>query len=189
MNNTMDYKEIINKIKPEMEKVISFLEGEMNKIQAGRASASLVEDIMVDSFGQKLPLKQLSAISCPGPKEIVIQPWDKSSLEEIARAISNSSIGAAPIVSEDVIRITLPSLNEELRKDLLRILSEKQEEARRTIRHWREQAWKEVQTMERESEISEDDKYRAKDDLQELIDKNNKKIEELGDRKKREIEN
>jgi ribosome recycling factor len=185
----MEYKEIINKIKPEMEKVLSFLEGEMNKIQAGRASASLVEDIMVESYGQKLSIKQLSAISCPGPREIVIQPWDKSSIEEIVKSITKSSIGAAPIVNEDLIRLTLPSLTEELRKDLLRVLSEKQEEARRTIRHWREQAWKEVQTLERESEISEDDKYRAKDDLQELIDDYNKKIEELGDRKKKEIEN
>ena len=185
----MEYKEIINKIKPEMEKVLSFFGNEMNKIQAGRASASLVEDILVDSFGQKLPLKQLSAISCPGPREIVIQPWDKSSLEEVAKAITNSGIGATPTVSEDVIRIILPSLTEEFRKDLLRVLSEKQEEARRTIRHWREQAWKEAQTMEKESEISEDDKYRAKDDLQELIDDYNKKIEELGDRKKKEVEN
>jgi ribosome recycling factor len=185
----MEHKEIINKIKPEMEKVLSFFENEMNKIQAGRASASLVEDILVDSFGQKLPLKQLSAISCPGLREIVIQPWDKSSLEEVAKAIANSGIGAAPIVSEDAVRITLPSLTEEFRKDLLRVLSEKQEDARKTIRHWREQAWKETQTMEREGEISEDDKYRVKDDLQDLIDDYNKKIEELGDIKKKEIEN
>ncbi len=185
----MEYKEIINKIKPEMEKVLGFLEGEMNKIQAGRASASLVEDIMVDCYGQKLPIKQLSAISCPGPRDIVIQPWDKSSMEEIVKSLSNSGIGAAPIVSEDLIRLTLPSLTEELRKDLLRVLSEKQEEARKTIRHWREQAWKEVQTLEREKEISEDDKYHAKDELQKLIDEYNKKIEELGDRKKKEIQN
>jgi ribosome recycling factor len=183
------YKEIINKIKPEMEKVLSFLERELQKIQAGRASVSLVEDIMVDCFDQKLPLKQLGTISSPEPRKLVIQPWDKSYLESIEKAISQSSVGAAPIVDKEVIRLELPALTEEFRKNLLRVLSEKQEEARRTIRHWREQAWKEIQQKEREGEISEDDKYRAKDELQDLIDDNNEKIEEFGERKKKEIEN
>ena len=183
------YKEIINKVKPEMEKVLSFLERELQKIQAGRASVSLVEDIMVNCFDQKLPLKQLGTISSPEPRKLVIQPWDKSYLESIEKAISQSSVGAAPIVDKEVIRLELPALTEEFRKNLLRLLSEKQEEARRTIRHWREQAWKEIQQKEREGEISEDDKYRAKDELQDLIDENNKKIEEFGERKKKEIEN
>ena len=185
----MLYKEIINKIKPEMEKVLSFLERESAKIQTGRASISLIEDIMVDCFGQKLPLKQLGTISSPGPRKLVIQPWDKSYLESIEKAISQSTIGAAPIVDKEVIRIELPALTEEFRKNLLRLLSEKQEEARKTIRRWREQAWKEIQQKERESEISEDDKYRAKDELQELIDEHNEKIEELGEKKKKEITN
>lgn len=183
----MEYKEIINKIKPEMEKVLSFLERELAKIQAGRVSVSLVEDIMVDCFGQKLPLKQLGTISSPEPRKLIIQPWDKSYLESIEKAISKSSIGAAPIVDKEVIRIELPPLTEEFRKNLSRVLSEKQEEARKTIRRWREQAWKEIQQKEREGEISEDDKYRAKDQLQDLIDEYNEKIEELGERKKKEI--
>ena len=184
----MEYKEIINKIKPKMEKVLSFLERELAKIQAGRASVSLIEDIMVDCFGQKLPLKQLGAISCPEPRKLVIQPWDKSYLESIEKAISHASIGAAPIVDKELIRIELPPLTEEFRKNLLRLLSEKQEEARRTIRRWREQAWKEIQQKEREGEISEDDKYRAKDELQDLIDEYNEKIGTAGERKKKEIE-
>jgi len=183
----MDYKEIIDKIKPEMEKVVSFLERELVKIRTGRASASLVEDIIVECFGQKFPLKQLAAISSSGPRQIIVQPWDKSYIEPIEKAISQSILGTAPVVDKDLIRISLPSLSDEYRKNLLRILSEKQEEAKKTIRHWRGEAWEEVQERAKQGEIREDDKFRAKDNLQELIDKYNKKIEEIGERKKKEV--
>lgn len=183
----MEYKEIIEKIRPELEKVIRFLEGEVAKIRTGRASPSLVEDIQVDCFGQKLPLKQLAAISCPEPKQILIQPWDKSYIEGIEKALSQSSILASPIVDKEVIRINLPALTEEFRKNLLRVIAEKQEEARKTIRRWREEAWKEIQEGFKEGKIREDDKFRAKDELQELIDEYNKKTEDLGEKKKREI--
>ena len=183
-----DYKEIIKKIKPEMEKVITFLEKETAGIRTGRANPSLVENIVVDCFGQKFPLKQLAAISSPGPKEIVIQPWDKSYIESIEKAISQSTLSASPVVDKDVIRIILPSLSEEYRKNLLRLLSEKQEEARKTIRRWREEAWGEIQEKTRKGEIREDDKFRSKSELQDLVDEYNKKIKETGERKKREIE-
>ena len=184
----MLYKEIINKIKPELEKVINFLEREMAKVRTGQASPSLIEDIVVDCFGQKFPLKQLAAISSSEPRQLVIQPWDKSYLEPIQKAISQSSVGAAPIVDKDVIRLNLPAVSEEYRKNLIRFISEKQEEARITIRRWRDEAWKEIQKKEREGEIREDDKYRAKDELQDLVDEYNEKVEEIGERKKREIE-
>ena len=181
------YQEIIDKIKPELDKTISFLEGEMAKIRAGRASPSLVENIVVDCFGEKFPLKQLAAISSPGPKQIIVQPWDKSYIEGIEKAISASSIGASPVVDKDLIRISFPPLSDEYRKNLLCILSEKQEEVRKTIRHFRERAWNEIQDGFKSGEIREDDKFRAKDKLQELIDEYNKKIEEIGERKKKEI--
>ena len=183
----MEYKEIIEKIEPEMDKVISFLERELTKIRTGRASASLVEDIVVECFNQKFPLKQLAAISSPGPKQIVVQPWDKSYIEPIEKAIFRSSLGVAPIVDKDLIRISLPPLSDEYRASLLRVLSEKQEEARKTIRHWRGEAWEEVQEKTKDGEIREDDKFRAKDKLQELVDDYNKKIDEMGERKKKEI--
>ena len=182
-----DYKEIIDKVKPEMAKALVFLERELAKIRAGRASVSLVEDIIVECFGQKMPLKQLAAISSPSPKNIVIQPWDKSYIEQIEKAISQSSIGAAPVVDQEVIRISLPPLSEEYRQSLLRVLSEKQEETRKTIRRWRQEAWDKIQEKTRQGEIREDDKFRAKDKLQELIDDYNEKIEEMGERKKKEI--
>ena len=184
---SMEYKEIVKKIRPEMEKVIGFLEREVATIRTGRASPSLVEDIIVECFGQKFPLKQLAAISSPEPKKVLIQPWDKSYIEPIEKALSQSSLKVAPIVDKDLIRITLPPLSDEYRKSLIRILSEKQEEAKRTVRHWRERAWDEIQEKFKTKEIREDDKFRAKEELQKLVDEYNEKIEEIGERKKKEI--
>lgn len=183
----MNYKDIINKIKPEFEKAVSFLDRELSKIRTARATPELVEDVVCDCFGQKFPLKQLAAISCPEPKQILIQPWDKTYMEGIVYSLEKTGIGANPIVDKDVIRINLPALTEDYRKNLLRVISEKQEETRKTIRYWRDKIWSEVQERTREGEIREDDKFRAKDDLQDLIDEYNEKIEEKGERKKEEI--
>lgn len=181
------YRDIIDKIRPEFDKVVNFLERELLKIRTSRATPSLVEDVIVDCFGQKFPLKQLAAISTPETKQILIQPWDKSYIEGIVKALEKTGVGANPIVDKDIIRINLPPLSEEYRKSLLRLISEKQEEARKTIRHWREEAWSEIQEKTKAGEIREDDKFRAKDELQELIDDYNKKIEEIGEKKKKEI--
>lgn len=183
----MEYKEIINKIRPELDKVMVFLETEVAKIRTGRANPSLVEDVAVDCFGQFYPLKQLATITSPEPRQILIQPWDKSYVEGIVSALQKTGVGANPIVDKDNVRINLPSLTEEYRKDLLRLLSEKQEQARQSMRKWREEAWREAQDFSREGKIREDDKFRAKDDLQKLIDDYGKKINELGERKKKEI--
>jgi len=181
------YKEIINKIKPELEKTIEFLNRELQKIRTGRASPSLIEDVEVECFGQTFPLKQLAAISVPGPRDIVIQPWDVSYVEGIVKALEKTGVGSNPVVDKNLIRINLPSLTEEFRKELARLISQKQEEARRSIRHWREEAWKEIQERFKEGKIREDDKFKGKDELQEMIDDYNEKIEEMGEKKKKEI--
>lgn len=185
----VSYKDIIDKIKPKMDKSIGFLEKELQKIRTERASPSLVENIEVDCFGQRFPLKQLATISISQSREIVIQPWDKSYIEEIVNALEkNTSVGAAPIVDKNIIRIRLPSLSEEFRKDLIRFASEKQETVRKTIRKWRDEAWREIQDAEQDGKISEDDKFKGKDKLQELIDEYHEKVEEMIENKKKEIE-
>lgn len=183
------HKEIIDKIKPELDKVIRFLEEELAKIRTSRVSPSLVEDIMVDCFGQKLPLKQLGAISSPGPRQLIIQPWDNSYVEPIEKALAMHEISSSPQIKEEqsVIRIELPPLTEEYRKKLVRLLSEKQEQARQTLRRWREEAWRQIQDGFKEGKVREDDKFRAKDELQKLVDDYNEKIDTLGEKKKREI--
>ncbi|XOB42505.1 MAG: ribosome-recycling factor [Candidatus Nealsonbacteria bacterium] len=185
----VSYKDIIDKINPKLEKSIGFLEKELQKIRTERASPSLVENIEVDCFGQIFPLKQLATISIPKSREIVIQPWDKSYIEEIVKALDkNTSIGASPVVDKNIIRIHLPSLSEEFRKDLIHFTSEKQEIVKRTIRKWRDEAWREIQDAEKDGKISEDDKFKGKDKLQELIDEHNEKVEEMIENKKKEIE-
>ena len=185
----ISHKEIIKKIKPELEKVLTFLERELQKIRTERASPSLVEDVEVECFGQKYILKQLAAISIPKAREIIIQPWEKSYTEDIVRALEKSSkMGVNPIVDQDLIRINLPPLSEEFRKDLMRFVAEKQEEARKTIRRWRDEAWREIQEGFREGKIREDDKFKGKDELQDLVKEFHEKIENLGKNKKKEIE-
>ncbi len=183
----ISHKEIIEKIKPELDKVTNFLERELQKIKTSRASTSLIEDIEVEVFSQKFPLKQLSMISIPEPRQILIQPWDTSYIEGIVKALEKTGIGASPIVDKNLIRINLPALSEEFRKDLIRLVSEKQEEVKKTVRRWREEAWDEIQEKFREGKIREDDKYKGKDELQELIGEYNEKIEELAEKKKKEI--
>jgi ribosome recycling factor len=184
-----NFQEIIDKIRPELNKVINFLERELAKIRIGRSSISLIEDLEVECFGQKFPLKQLGAISSPEPQQILVQPWDISYIEPIINAISQSGLQINPIVDKDLIRISFPPLSEEYRKDLVRILSEKMEDSRKTVRHWRQIAWEEIQEGFKEGEISEDDKYRGKDKLQELIDEYNDKIKGSIEKKKKELEN
>lgn len=183
----MTQKEIVNKIKPELEKVISFLDRELQKIRGQRASSALVEDLQVDCFGKTFPLSQLAMVSVPGPREIVIQPWDKSYIEPIVNAFSHSGISMSPVVDKDLIRVNLPPLSEEFRKDLVRLIAQKQEEGKKTLRRLRDSAWSEIQDRAREGKIREDDKYKGKDELQDLIDDYNKKIEEIGEKKKKEI--
>jgi ribosome recycling factor len=185
----MEYKEIIQKIKPHCDESLAFLERELTKVRTGRASVALVEDIVVDCFGTKIPLKQLAAISCPEPRQIVVQPWEKSYIEPIEKALSSSGVlGTAPIVDRETIRIVLPPLTEEFRKSMTRVVSEKMEEARKIIRRWREEAWREIQDFAKSGKIREDDKFRAKDELQKVVDEYQKRIEEIGERKKRELE-
>ena len=181
------YKEIINKIKPALDKAIDFLERELAKIHTGRATPALVEDIEVECFGKVFPLKQLSAISIPGPRQILIQPWDKSYVEGIINALTKTGLGTNPIADQNFIRIHLPPLSEEYRKDLIHLIAQKKEEVRITIRKLRDEAWAEIQEGYREGKIREDDKYKGKDELQDLVDEYNEKIEEIGEKKEKEI--
>ena len=181
------YKEVINMIIPELDKVISFLNGEMAKVRTNRPSVSLVEDFKVDYYGVKTPLKQLASISVTGPRAITIQPWDRSVLLNIERAILETNIGINPIVEKDFVVLSFPPMSEEYRKELLKVLNTKTEEARATTRRWREEAWHQIQEGFRQGTIREDDKFRAKDELQKKIDEYNQKIEEMGERKKKEI--
>ncbi len=181
------YKKIIEDLKPEFKNTIEYLKTEVGKLRAGRATPAMIEDLKVKCYDQTMPLKQLANMSNPQPRTLVIQPWDKSTIENIEKAISQSPLGLTPNTEGETIRINIPPLSQERRKEIESILNEKIEEARISIRQKREDAWKEIQEKEKEGEITEDDKYNSKDQLQKLVDEYNKKIEEIADKKQQEI--
>ncbi len=183
----MDIKEIIKQVKEECLKVIEFFEQDISSIRTGRATPSLVENIMVDVYGSKLPLRQLASISIIGPRIISVEPWDQSSLLVIEKAILQSDLGVNPSIDKNTIRINLPTLTEEYRQKLLKVLKDKAESARISLRQCREDGWRKIQNGFRAGEIREDDKFNARDELQELMDQFNNEIEKNVERKKEEI--
>jgi ribosome recycling factor len=183
----IDYRKIIEKVKPEMEKAVKSFEEEIKTIRTGRASPDLVENLEVECFGQKFLLRQLGQISIPEPRQILISPWDSSYIDPIIKTIEKSGLGVLPVVDKNSIKINLPPVTEEFKKNLLRILSQKKEVAKKKIREARIEAWDEIQEAFLEKKISEDQKYKGKDELQDLVEEFNEKIEEIAQRKEKEI--
>lgn len=185
----MNAKDTINQKKPEFDKILEFYKSDIASISTGRANPALVEDIEVDYYNQKFRVKELASISAPEPRTIVIQPWDKGVIEAIGGAIRKSDLGLNPVVDGQIIRLNIPSLTEERRKEFIKLLKQKAEESRIKIRRIREDIWDRVQKMERAHEIREDEKFKAKDDLQKLINEYNRKIEDMEKKKEEELMN
>jgi len=173
--------------KDQSEKVLEWIKHETGRIRTGRASPQLVEDIKVDSYGTPAPLNTIASISIENAKTLVIQPWDKTILPAIDKAISESNIGIQPIASGDIIRLILPELTGERKEMLSKLAREKLEEAKVRLRQVRHEVWEDMQQKEKEKEISEDDKFRLKDELQKKMDDMTKKLEDIADRKIEEI--
>lgn len=170
-----------------LEKIVQRLKQEVSGLRTGRASPVLVEDLEVEYYGAKTQLKAIASIATPEPKQIFIQPWDKNAMESIQKAIQSSSLGLNPVADRDGIRLVIPALTEERRRDLTKLLGKHLEEARIQVRREREDALRGIDGLEKEKKISEDEKFRQKSEVQEHIDDTNKKIEELGKMKEREI--
>lgn len=178
---------LIEKIKPDFEKSLEFYKEELGKLRTGRASAGLVDGVMVDYYGSKSPLKQVASITIPEPRSIMISPWDRDNLVNIEKAIRESNLNLNPMNDGVAIRINLPALTEERRKELVRILNQKSEDARVAVRKIREEIWDGIQGLEKSGKIGEDDKFLGKDRLQKAVDEYNLKIEEVRKKKEEEI--
>lgn len=183
----MNYKDIINKIKPELDQIIVYFKDEIAVLRTGRATPALVEKIKVDCYGSKMEMNQIASIHAPEPRVLIISPWDKTILGDIEKAIRKSELNLSPVVDGEAVRIVIPPLSGEEREKLIKILNEKMEEARVAIRRHREEAWREIQEVEKGGEIREDDKFRGKDELQKLVDGYNEKISETGRKKEDEL--
>lgn len=170
-----------------MKKSVKNLEEEFNNLRTGRASASLFDKIRVDYYGSPTPLNQVANISVPEARLVVIQPWDKSLIGEIEKAIQKSELSLNPASDGKVIRISIPPLTEDRRKELVKLAKQIAEQSRVAVRNIRRDANDELKKQEKESEISEDDLKRGEDEVQKLTDSYVKKIDELLDAKEKEI--
>ncbi len=181
------YNEIISQKRVELEKVMEHLKSEASKVRTGRATPALVEDVMVNYYGAKTPLKQIASISAPEPRSLVIQPWDRGAIGAIEGAIRESDLNLNPMNDGVLVRVNIPMLTEDRRREMVKILNQKAEEARISLRSVREDLWKEIQKVEATGGMSEDDKFKGKEKLQEIVDDYNKKIEEIRVVKEKEI--
>lgn len=180
-------KDLIGQKKPDFEKILNFYKSEIAAIRTNRATPALVEDIEVDYYSQRLKIKELGSVTVPEPRTIVIQPWDKGALEAIGGAISQSGVGLNPVNDGNTIRLNLPPLTEERRKEFIKLLKQKAEDAKIKIRRTREELWNKIQHLERERQIREDDKFWAKEELQKIVDEFNQKVEDMEKKKESEL--
>ncbi|MBR5218802.1 MAG: ribosome recycling factor [Clostridia bacterium] len=170
-----------------MEKAISFLLEEFGTIRAGKASAAVLDKISVEYYGSQTPINQVGNISVPEPRMLVIQPWDASMVKEIEKAILKSELGITPTNDGKSIRLVFPALTEERRRELVKMVGKKAEEAKVVIRGIRRDAIESYKKMQKNSEITEDDLKTAEKEIQDLTDKFVKKVDEEGKKKEKEI--
>ena len=179
--------DIHKKLEEKMEKTISVLKEELLTIRAGRANPNMLDRVMVDYYGTMTQLKQMAAVSSPEPRTILVQPWDKTAMGSIEKAILISDLGFNPTNDGNAIRINIPQLTEERRKDLIKLVLKTGEQAKVAIRNERREANDAIKKMEKSAEISEDDSKKAQDEVQKLTDAHIKSIDEVIAKKEKDI--
>jgi ribosome recycling factor len=180
-------KETLNDAESRMQNAIGALGVDLASVRTGRASPALVERLNVDYYGTPTPLNQLATIGAPEPQLLAIRPFDPGSIGTIEKGILASDLGLTPSNDGKIIRLNVPPLTEERRKELVKVISRRLEEAKVAVRNIRRGALDDLRQMEREKVFSEDDFHRAKDDLQKLTDRHVEQIDEVGKRKEQEI--
>ncbi|HPI93155.1 MAG TPA: ribosome recycling factor [Deltaproteobacteria bacterium] len=179
--------EIINDMKRGMNKTIDAMKGSLQKVRTGRASIGILDGIMVDYYGTPTPLNQLATLAVPEARLINIQPWDKGALAPIEKAILKSELGLTPNNDGRIIRVPIPPLNEERRRDLVKMVKKTAEEYRIEVRNHRRDANALLKDLEKEKEINKDELKAAQDKVQDLTDGSIKQIDELLAGKEKEI--
>lgn len=170
-----------------MKKTLNVLKSELAAIRAGRANPALLDRITVNYYGTPTPLNRLATITAPEPRVLVVQPWDVSQIGEIEKAIQKSDLGINPVSDGKVLRLVFPELTEERRKELVKLVHKKAEEARIAVRQIRRDANDLVKKMEKNGEISEDERKRREEEIQKLTDKYIKEIDKMVEAKEKEI--
>ncbi|MBS59913.1 MAG: ribosome recycling factor [Anaerolineaceae bacterium] len=180
-------KELMQDARDRMQASISALEDGLSTIRTGRASPVLVEKLMINYYEQQTPLNQLASISVPEPRMIAIRPFDSSTVSEIERSIMASDLGLTPNNDGKIIRLSIPPLTEERRKEITKVVGQRVEEARVSVRNVRRDTQNDMRDFEREKLISEDELEQGQKELQKLTDQSVEKINALGDSKHDEV--
>jgi ribosome recycling factor len=170
-----------------MEKALDALRREFSGVRTGKASPTLLDTVRVDAYGSKMSLNQVATVSVPEPRLIVVQPWDKGLMSAVEKAIRSAELGLNPASDGNVLRVPIPALNEERRKEMVKLLHKLAEEGRVAIRHARHEANKEIKRREQAHEMGEDDARRNIDDIQKLTDEYIKKVDQLLAAKEEEV--
>ncbi len=180
-------KELMSETEERMDKTVESLEEDFKSVRTGRASPALVERVTVEYYGMPTPLNQLAAISAPEPQLLLIRPYDPSSIAAIEKGILQADLGLNPGNDGRVIRVPIPRLTEERRRELVKVVKRRVEEGKVALRNIRRDALEELREYESEKLISEDDRKRGQDELQKLIDRFTAKVDESGARKEQDI--
>lgn len=180
-------QQILDSHKEDFDKSLAVLENDLATMRVGRANPLIVENINIDAYGVKTPLKQLASISVPEARTLLIQPWDKQLSKDIEKGIIEANIGINPVNEGQQIRLTVPQLTEESRKELTKSVGEKMERARIAVRQLRDKVRTEVDKKEKAKELTEDDKYDIQKKLDDMVKDYNEKIKLIGEKKEKEI--
>ena len=180
-------KDIYREAETRMKGAVQALEDDLAGIRTGRASPALVERLQVDYYGSPTPLVQLASIGVPEPRQLLIRPFDQASLPDIERAIQVSDLGLTPSNDGKNIRLNLPPLTEERRKELVKVVHNRVEEGRVSVRNVRRDLIRDLREFEDEKMISEDERIRGEEELQKITDRHIDEINEVGERKEKEI--
>jgi len=173
--------------KLELKKIDDFLGKEYSQLSTGRASPMVLDGISVESYGSMQSIKNVASVSIEDPKTLRVAPWDKNHIKPIEKAIMIADLGLSVATDDSGIRVIFPQLTTETRQKLVKVLKEKLEEARITVRRERGSIWDEIQKQEREGKMTEDERNRAKDELQKVIDDINKTLEATFEKKEKEV--
>jgi len=182
---TYDFKELKQKIEDTEE----WLKKEFLGVRTGRATPALLDSVRVDSYGSQLPVNQMAGVTVEDARTLCLTPWDTSAIKEIEKAITVANLGVSVAVDEKGVRVIFPELTSERREQLQKLIKEKLEHARISLRSARDETWADIQKKEKDKEIGEDDKFRFKEEMEKLVTEGNKQLDEVAERKEKEILN
>jgi ribosome recycling factor len=180
-------KEIYRETEQKMDKAVEAIGRELSGVRTGKATATILDVVKVEYYGAATPLKQVASISAPDPKLLVVQPWEKNIIGEIVRAIQKADLGLNPVTEGNVIRLPIPPLNEERRKEMVRLVKKFGEDGKVSIRNIRRDSIERLKKAEKASDISEDDFHNGQKHIQEITDNHISKIDEMVEAKEAEV--